>query len=233
MSHAAEHDRCAEDLGAFALGALGELDSERVERHLVACTECRTELEWMRTAVDALPGSVPQVQPSPQLRARVMDAVRAEAELLNAAGAAADRPARESRPLLGWSGWRLGGAAAALCAVAAVAIVLAGGGGSTTRTVPAELAASLRGRATAALRISGTRAQLVVARLPAPPADHVDELWVEPAGGQPRPAGTFVVRTGTVTLTARVRRGDTVLVTVEPGAGTGAPTSTPFLRATV
>lgn len=226
-----EHSRYAEDLSAYALGALSETDSEQVERHLAECAECQAELEWMRAAVDAIPGSVPQVEPPPELRVRVMETVRAEAELLAAAGSAADRPERAPRVRWRAGGWRLAGGLAAACAAVALVIVLSTRGGESTRVVPAQLTAVLRARATAALRLSGTRAQLVVERLPAPPADHVDELWVMPRGGRPRPAGTFVVRTGSVTLTVPVRHGDTVLATVEPGTGTSAPTTRPFLRA--
>jgi hypothetical protein len=70
-----------------------------------------------------------------------------------------------------------------------------------------------------------------VARLPAPAAGHVDELWVKRGDAAPVPAGTFVVESGTVQLTQAVHRGDLVLVTVERGRGTAAPTTTPFIVA--
>jgi hypothetical protein len=73
-----------------------------------------------------------------------------------------------------------------------------------------------------------------VSGLPAPAADHVDELWVKPRGAAaPRPAGTFVVQAGSVKLSLPVRSGDRVLVTVEPGRGGPAPTTTPILLARV
>ncbi len=69
--------------------------------------------------------------------------------------------------------------------------------------------------------------------LPAPAADHVDELWVERGGGVPVPAGTFVVQSGSVEVAQAVSPGDRVLVTVEPGTGTSAPTTTPMITAKI
>jgi anti-sigma-K factor RskA len=228
VSSGVEHRECAEALGAFILGALPEPESERVRRHLGACRECRTELEWLRVAADALPASVTPVDPPPELKARVMAIVEAEAELLQAAGEAADRPPRRRRRW-NWSWltsepWRPAVALGATAAVAAVAVVLATSGVST-RTIQA----AYPGPGSASLKIQGSQAQLVVRGLRAPPANHVDELWVKRGAGRPQPAGTFVLSSGSVRVQQPVRPGDVVMVTVEPGQGTPAPTSTPFL----
>jgi anti-sigma factor RsiW len=92
MSELLEHRECSESLGAYALGALPEVENERVRQHLASCRQCRAELEGLRSAVDALPASVPQIDPPPELKARLMEIVEAEAKVLQAAGAAADRP---------------------------------------------------------------------------------------------------------------------------------------------
>ncbi len=47
---------------------------------------------------DALPLAVTPVAPPPQLRDRLMETVRAEADVLSAAGPAADQPARKRAP---------------------------------------------------------------------------------------------------------------------------------------
>jgi anti-sigma-K factor RskA len=226
MSSGLEHRECAESLGAYILGALPEAESARVDRHLGGCRECRAELEWLRVAADALPASVTPVDPPAGLKSRVMAIVEAEAELLQAAGEEADRPPRRRRS---WSWltaelWRPAVALGATAAVAAVAVVLATSG-SSIRTIQAQY----RGPGSASLTIQGTQAQLVVKGLRAPPANHVDELWVKPGAGRPQPAGTFVLRSGSVRVQQPVRPGDVVMVTVEPGQGTPAPTSTPFL----
>jgi hypothetical protein len=103
-----------------------------------------------------------------------------------------------------------------------------------TRTIHAQITgpAHVAG-ARASLRLNGSRAELVVSRLPAPAANHVDELWVQRGAAAPVPAGTFIVGSGSVTVGRRVRAGDHVLVTVEPGRGSRAPTSMPFILAKV
>jgi anti-sigma-K factor RskA len=226
VSSGLEHRECAESLGAYVLGALPEAESDRVQRHLSECRECQTEFEWLRGAANALPASVTSVDPPRELKSRVMAIVHAEAELLQAAGEAADRPPRRRRS---WSWlttelWRPAVALGATAAVAAVAVVLATAG-SSTRTIQARAS----GSGSASLTIQGSQAQLVVRGLRAPPANHVDELWVKRGAGRPQPAGTFVLSTGSVRVQQPVRPGDVVMVTVEPGQGTPAPTSTPFL----
>ncbi len=226
MSSGLEHRECAESLGAFILGALPEAEHERIQRHLDGCRECRAELEWLRVAADALPVSVTPVEPPAELKSRVMAIVEAEAELLQAAGEEADRPPRRRRS---WSWlttelWRPAVALGATAAMAAVAVVLATSG-SSTRTIQAHYS----GPGSASLTVQGTQAQLVVKGLRAPPANHVDELWVKRGAGRPQPAGTFVLRSGSVRVQQPVRPGDVVMVTVEPGQGTPAPTGTPFL----
>jgi anti-sigma-K factor RskA len=231
VSSGLEHQECTEALGAYVLGALPEDEGARVQRHISECQDCRAQFEWLRVAADALPASVPPVQPPPELKSRVMEIVHAEADLLRAAGEAADRPPRTERPSR-WS-WLTGralrpaGAVAIGLAVLVLAVVLITSGGSGSRTVVAQ---STR-PGSASLLINGTRAQLVVHGFQAPPAGHVDELWVKHGDSAPRPAGTFVLRSGTVALGRPVHAGDTVLVTVEPGRGTRAPTTTPFLVA--
>jgi anti-sigma-K factor RskA len=238
VSDSAEHRECAEALGAYALGVLPGAEAERLQRHLEGCVECRAELDGLRAAAEALPASVEQIEPPPELKARLMAVVQSEAELLRAAGASADRPPavpppqrwrwvaiRNRRPLLGL---------AAACVAAAAVVIALVTSGSTTRTVEAVVSPSLRAAGVrASVVVHGTRAQLVVNGLPAPAADHVDELWIQPGRAAPQPAGTFVVRSGSVEVSGRVHTGDEVLVTVEPGRGTSAPTTTPLLVARV
>jgi anti-sigma factor RsiW len=235
MSSGLEHRECAEALAAYALGALPDAEGTRVRRHLDRCHECRAELDWLRAAVDALPASVPQIEPSPELRGRVMEIVKAEAGPLQTA---ADRPKRLRRPRrLRWPvparrALRPGLAIAAVCAAVVVAALVAASSGSGTRTIQAQIAGpALAARARVSLQVSGTRATLIVKGLPAPAADHVDEIWVVHGKAAPAPAGTFVVQSGSVEVGRAVRRGDLVLVTVERGRGTAAPTSNPFIVA--
>lgn len=237
MSGGLDHREFSEALGAYALEALPEEENTRVREHLAGCRECRAELEWLRASVDALPASVPQIEPPPELKERVMRTVEADAELLRAAGERADRPERQERRRRWWSvapvltpPVRI--AAAAGAAVITVLVLIISGGGSGTRTIQAQVTGPARTAGTrASLRVSGAHAQLVVTGLPAPAVNHVDELWVQRGSTAPAPAGTFVVRTGSVEVTRAVRSGDRVLVTVEPARGSSAPTTAPLIVA--
>src|SRR5262245_42554245 len=81
-----DHTRYRDDVGAYLLGALNELERQAFERHLKRCPECQEELDRLRPAADALPGSVEQLAPPPGLKARLM----AEVEGDGAAAAVAE-----------------------------------------------------------------------------------------------------------------------------------------------
>ncbi|MEX2195555.1 MAG: anti-sigma factor [Thermoleophilaceae bacterium] len=82
-----------ENVGAYLLGALPELEVEVFERHVMGCASCRDEVERLRPAAEALPRAVPQLAPPAALREAIMQEVRGEA-----AAASAVEPAREPRP---------------------------------------------------------------------------------------------------------------------------------------
>ena len=65
-----DHTSFSDDVGAYLLGALTDLEREAFERHLAECAECRDEVERLRPAADALPRSVEQMEPPPSLKAR-------------------------------------------------------------------------------------------------------------------------------------------------------------------
>ncbi len=237
MNSEIEHREYADSLAAYALGALREEESARVRHHLDECRECRAEFEWLRVAADALPASVPPVKPPAALKGRIMRTVQAEAELLRAAGEAADRPSSR-RPPRRWdwllAGWLRAGLALGAAGLLALGLVLAfTGTGPSTRTISARVMGAGLAGTRAALVVRDQRAQLVLTRLPLPGPGHVDELWVQRGGRPPQPAGTFVVRSGAVDVERPVTRGAVVLVTVEPGRGSRAPTTPPFIRVRV
>jgi hypothetical protein len=61
-----------------ALDAGDEDDVLQVEEHAAGCAECRAWLDEFRTAAAALGTVMPQVEPSPELRERLFEAVRRE-----------------------------------------------------------------------------------------------------------------------------------------------------------
>lgn len=236
---ATQHPDYREMLASYALGAVPQAEAERLRLHLESCRECRAELDWLRGAVDALPASVAPVEPPPELKARVMEIVQAEAAVLRAAGEAADQPSppkprlrRANRVRRWFSGPRLPAAVGLAVACLAAIVVVLVTTSTNTRTVAAQIMArALIGHTHASLTVRGDRAQLSVSHLPAPPAGHVEELWVERGSAPPVPAGVFVLQNGTVTVERPVRAGDLVLVTIEPSRGSAQPTTSPLLAA--
>lgn len=72
------HEDYKEMLPARALSALDAADEHALNQHLSECAECRRELaDWENTAA-SLALSVPPDEPSPQVRNRIMSAVRSE-----------------------------------------------------------------------------------------------------------------------------------------------------------
>jgi anti-sigma-K factor RskA len=233
------HDEAAEALGAYALGALPDDEAARVEAHLGECDRCREDLAALRLAVDVLPSAAPPVDAPPELKDRVMSVVRAEAELLQAAGEGADRPPEPRRRRLGALLTRpaFAAAAAAGLAIAAVVGFVIGGGaetGGSVRTIGARVTsvAGVTPNTSAGLRVSGRRATLMVRDMPEPPAQKVYEVWVKHGAAAPVPAGTtFVVRSGDIPIAHSVGHGDQVMVTAEPNGGSLTPTSPPMIVA--
>src|SRR5262245_3246096 len=129
-AHRDEHiDLCA----ARALGSIGEADRLELERHLAdGCPECERALLEFSQGVERLAASAPAVTPSPRVRAKVLEMVRAEAAAAprgQAAPQAAqpapapprrviELPRRERAP---WAAWAFA-AAAALLAVATIGL---------------------------------------------------------------------------------------------------------------
>ncbi|MEA2350820.1 MAG: hypothetical protein QOG86_1761, partial [Thermoleophilaceae bacterium] len=83
---ASEHGRRSEDVGAYLLGALTELEARAFERHVMACAECRDELERLRPAVEAVARSPEQFEAPPSLRRSLMKAAREDAPAASARG---------------------------------------------------------------------------------------------------------------------------------------------------
>lgn len=231
------HDEFRENIGAYVLGALPELETELFERHLAGCDECRAEVEDLRPVTAAMLRSVPQVEPPPSLKARLMETVNAEAELRADATRVAPRERR--RPSLPeWLSPRLamGLALAVLALGVAIGIGVGqvGGGAGKTTTVTAQIDRRLMPTGTAVLKVSGQEGKLSLKDAPAPPSGRVYQLWYQHGkrierGGTftPKPDGSYVA---TVPVTSGT---DAVMVTVERAGGAPQPTGPPVLQFSV
>lgn len=223
-----EHERRSDEIAAFLLGALEPGEAAELERHLAGCEECRTELEWLRPAVQLLPESVQRVEAPPELRGRLMEQVRSEAE-------SAPAPSRGRRwSIAGWSLRPVAGLAALVLVVAAVAAYAIGsgdsGGGNTTTVVeghsPGVVAEVVRDGGSGTLHLTNLH-QL--------PSNKVLQAWVE-RDGQVVSAKTLFVpnQDGTASATIDDMEGvKTVMVTAEPRGGSVQPTSPPIVSVAI
>ena len=213
--------RCGEDVAPYVLGALPDVDARDFERHMHDCELCRADVETLRPAVEALPLSVEQVEPPPELRRRVMAAVDADVK----ARRAAERTARVPR-----FQFRLLPALAAACVVLVVGI---GVGialtGEDARTVPGK--AEPRG-ASAQVEMRDDGSKLIVKGMPQAPGGRVYQVWLRSGKGAPRPTDAlFEVRGGKaeVVVPGDLSGVEEVLVTNEPRGGSAAPTRAPAI----
>ncbi|KOV84117.1 anti-sigma factor domain-containing protein [Nocardia sp. NRRL S-836] len=224
--------------GAYAVNALSETERAAFETHLVRCTSCATEVSELAATATRL-GTAVEFPPPPHLRARV----------LAAAGETRQLPPRTPRAARNWR--PAGGALlAAACLVAAVVLtvqVTQPDSGRLTQlaseygrfsdllsTPDARLvSANGPGGSTATAVISPSRNEVlfVTRAMPAPPADHVYQLWlINPTG--PHSAG--VLPSGSAPLLAAgVPDAQRVAVTVEPQGGSPTPTTDPVMVITV
>lgn len=244
------NERCrhADTVAVFLLGALSDGEKREFRAHMATCAHCREDVASLRLVADALPLAVPPVAPPPQLRDRLMETVRAEADVLSAAaGPAADRPPPQRRRRFALSFSRplaIAGAAGAL--VLGVALGLGIGAATNddqtktqtvvqVRTVQARVDAAAAPSGTAVIVMRNGVATLRVTGLPSPPKGKVYEVWLLRRGAAaPSPTDAlFSVSTrgsGRVALPSVVGV-EAVLVTAEPDGGSQAPTSQPFINA--
>lgn len=246
-------------LPALALSALDADEARTLNQHLADCDECRTELsEWENSAA-SLALSANPVEPSPQVRDRIMNAVRNE-----------KRPSRVvSFPQIRRDKWTsLGPIAAIAAAVLFLVLIiwivvlvqqnrmlhranetLANDVRSMSRynqfveiiSSPGGRVAQLQGSgpapgATAQLAYDRTgRAMLLANGLPPTPTGKEYQLWFIVGKNPPIPGRTFATDyAGNGALTddvpQRAMESAVFAVTLEPIGGNLAPTSPIYLR---
>ena len=225
-----EHDRYDELVAPYLLGALDEHEQAEFEGHLASCAACREEIDFLRVGVDTIPGSVPQVEPPPELRDRIMSIVRSEAELLAAAGPQADRVAAPRRERRSWR-WRLAAPLAAALAAVALAVVVVGSdeGDDLTTVVASQAPAG----ASVRVLVGEEHSTLVAEDLPTPPRGRVYQVWLQRPGRDPEPTQALFrpSRAGTVSvdMPGSMEGVDQVLVTHEPIGGSDVPSGPPLI----
>jgi len=225
---AADHDRRSDEIAAYLLGALEPGEAAELERHLAGCEECRTELEWLRPAAQLLPESVERVEPPRELRGRLMEQVRSEAETTQA-------PQRAPGWSIGsWSPRPVAGLAVLALVVAAVAAYAIGNGGSGGEDATTVVTGRSPG-VTAEMVSQGESGTLHLANLHQLPRDKVLQAWVE-RGERVESAKTLFVPNPDGTASATIDGMDgvtTVMVTAEPRGGSTQPTGAPIVSVSI
>ena len=228
------HSEQAENIGAYALGALPELEAQVFERHLMACEECQGELKRLNEAVEVLPRSAALYEAPPSLKAGLMEVVNAEAPPARASRRLSLPRLPQLRPAIGW--------AAAACVVAAFAgygaSELAQDEGGGERTLSAEIDGQRLAGGSASLSVpedDGPGSVLLVSGLPDPGRDRAYQVWVE-RDGRIESAALFDVDAGGNGAAAVPQSLDdvsAVMVTREQRGGADQPTEAPVLRVDV
>lgn len=220
------HERYDDLAAPYVLNALDDGERERFEAHLATCAECRAEVELLSVPAQALPASVAQVEPPPELRDRIMAIVEGEAELLAAAGPQADRPPRRRSPWARRLSLIVPAAAAAVGAFLAVVVF----DGNDLQTI--EAAQAPRGAAVR-MHVDEEHSTLVAERLPDPPSGRVYQVWLKWPGKPPQPTRALFrpgpEGTVSVDVPGSMEGIENVYVTDEPMGGSDAPTRKPII----
>ena len=244
------HQMHEEDIGAYLLSALSDVEEQRFEEHLEECVVCQDEISRLRPAVNALPRSVSPVTPPSSLKASLMAEVERDVRDRDEAAGVS----RRTDPFVRMSR-RLGGAAAAfgglrptVAWVSASVILLVGvaggaaglsaltdtGDGESSKSVVAQvdktrvpfgsgsLVVPEGGEGGGVLRVHG---------MPELEGDSVYQAWVR-RDGEVISQSLFHVGEngdGAAAVTEDLRDVDEVMVTRESAGGAKAPSEEPVL----
>jgi anti-sigma-K factor RskA len=225
---------------ALSVGSIDGADHAALQSHVGSCADCRRVASEYMAAAARLPLALEPLQPSPELRTRLMKAVYAEA-------------AADARPQAWWRrAWTrvpVGRGFTALAAAAAVAVLALSTWGlvrgqnplPVTRTVALTIMPAAHAHGQLVYDRGGSQAVLTVTGLPGPAtaagrAGAVYEVWLIPSSGAPVPAA-FLNQgpdgTWTAALHADMSSYAMVAATIEPLGGSRAPTGIEVLHASL
>jgi anti-sigma-K factor RskA len=244
-----------EDLkDAYVLDALPEDERRSFEEFLAAHPERQAEIDELGAVAGLLAFSPEEQEPTPELRDRIMEVVEAEAAPRR------ERRGSGFARLAGYIGARglaFGAAALLLIGLLSWNLLLQGqvddlqGQVQNSQNQVEDLQAQVQDaqtQQTQTVQLSGTwanegadaevasinnnRIVLVADDLPSIPEGQTCQIWVikgdvPESGGLFQPGGTETA----VPITAPIKKGDTIAITVEPAGGSEQPTTDPVLSA--
>jgi anti-sigma-K factor RskA len=241
--NADRHDIHAENVGAYLLEALTEVEQRQFEAHLEECPVCRDDVDRLRVAADALPRSVTPVAPRPELKAALMEAVHADLPASAPAPVPVATRVRRRLAALGDAvSLRPGIALAGVTCVLLVgllagygaSVALDGGGGPAPRTVAAQFDPTMSRGASGSLTVAedGQEGTLHVHGMKSLPPDRTYQVWLQ-KDGETIPKALFSVGkdgNGLTAVDGDLDRADYVMVTREPAGGSRSPGERPVMR---
>jgi anti-sigma-K factor RskA len=223
-----------EQLELYVLGLLDEGESAAVERLLRDDPDARRRTHELRDVLATLAIDVEPIEPSPALKARILDAARADIAPTTVPPPVSlserRRPERAS-----WAPWLV---AAALAIALAASLFWNAQLRSDLNDAPETATYAVAGTGPAA-GVAGSlvviedrdEAILNLAGLSSLPADRAYQVWLI-ADGAPVPNVTFTPNAAgvaTVTVPGQIADYRTLAITVEPLAGSAAPTTEPII----
>lgn len=230
--------------GAYVLDALSPEESQAVEAHLGECPDCSQLIKELRSVVELLPLAVPQVDPSPALKERILAAVSDSAGVpvrpapITPSALPVSRPVRR-RPA--WQNW-----GTQLIAAAAILFFLISGGLTAWNLSLQQQLHSISASAPVTYAIKSTTPSssvsgqvtylpqqhltvITMRDLPQTQGTQVYQGWLL-QGKQPVSIGLLNIRDGvaTVDYSGDLRQFDAAAVSKEPGPSPsqGAPQGT-------
>ncbi|HUF54129.1 MAG TPA: anti-sigma factor [Dehalococcoidia bacterium] len=224
--------------GAFALGALPDDEMLAAREHLAACDQPHAEARDFLAVAAGLASAPPEREPSPALKSRLMDTIRAEAGA--APAALAPRPTPERGPTL-WqhiAGWfdagSLGYGLAGALSVLVIALVIWNVSLRDDDTTTDQVVVTLTGASGQITFLPDQNVAIMdVEGLDQPPAGQVYQAWAI-SGDGPTSIGVVEVHAdGSVHQAMVVDEAGVELfaITIEPSPGVDQPTTDPVITA--
>ena len=246
------HEQFADNLALYALESLQGEERAVLEEHLENCPACRRELEALRGDMALLALSATGAVPSPKARQRLLDAIakeprRAPSPKARSWWGLAPSLTAAAFALVTLALWRqnvrMRGTIAGLEKSYAeqtqqlydsseVLATLTDPGAARFTLSATQASPQPQGKA---IYARGRRSLIFLAsNLPTLPPQKAYELWLIPVSGAPIPSGVFKpdARGGAAVINPPLPAGveaKTFAVTVEPEAGSSAPTSQPIM----